>query len=168
VRLLVDCLGGMDDPRKAGLAEKNRNSRKLACRRFIFSPPHSPGDCIQAPLYPCPSVPSVVSFPPTAQRPFAAYTFYHVTHQNFYLTTNSTNFHEWGAASPENFIIGFIRVHSCHLTQSLPLFRPSGQPWVALSRIRPDARLWLVSLQPRSACSLLKWEQLTLCALCVL
>jgi hypothetical protein len=94
----------------------------------------------------------VVSFPPTAQRPFAAYTFYHVTHQNFYLTTNSTNFHEWGAASPENFIIGFIRVHSCHLTQSLPLFRPSGQPWVALSRIRPDARLWFIfSLQPRSA-----------------
>ena len=36
------------------------------------------------------------------------------------------------------------------------------------SRIRPDARLWLVSLQPRTACSLLKWEQLTLCALCVL
>jgi len=28
-----------------------------------------------------------------------------------FLTTNSTNFHEWGAASPENFIIGFIRVH---------------------------------------------------------
>jgi hypothetical protein len=28
------------------------------------------------------------------------------------LTTNSTNFHEWGAASPENFVIGLIRVHS--------------------------------------------------------
>jgi hypothetical protein len=84
----------------------------------------------------------VVSFPPTGHRLFVAYTFYHVTHQNFYLTTNSTNFHEWGAASPENFIIGFIRVHSFYS--------------------------WLVSLQPRSACSLLKWEQLTLCALCVL
>ena len=47
--LFTDCLGGMDDPREAGLAEKNRNSRKLACRRFVFSPPHSPGDCIQAP-----------------------------------------------------------------------------------------------------------------------
>ena len=71
--LLTDCLSGMDDPAKAGLAEKNRNSRKLACRRFIFSPPHSPGDCIQAPLYPCPSVSSVVHiFPPTAQRPSAA------------------------------------------------------------------------------------------------
>lgn len=55
--LFTDCLGGMDDPREAGLAEKNRNSRKLACRRFVVSPPHSPGDCIQAPLYPCPSVP---------------------------------------------------------------------------------------------------------------
>ena len=40
----------MDDPAKAGLAEKNRNSRKLACRRFVVSPPHSPGDCIQAPF----------------------------------------------------------------------------------------------------------------------
>jgi len=29
-----------------------------------------------------------------------------------FLTTNSTNFHEWGAASPENFIVGFIRVYS--------------------------------------------------------
>jgi hypothetical protein len=27
-------------------------------------------------------------------------------------TTNKTNFHEWGAASPGNFILGFIRVHS--------------------------------------------------------
>jgi len=27
-------------------------------------------------------------------------------------TTNKTNFHEWGAASPGNFIVGFIRVHS--------------------------------------------------------
>jgi hypothetical protein len=37
--------------REAGLAEKNRNSRKLACRRFVVSPPHSPGECIQSPLY---------------------------------------------------------------------------------------------------------------------
>ena len=29
-----------------------------------------------------------------------------------FLTTNSTNFHEWGAASRENFIVSFIRVHS--------------------------------------------------------
>jgi hypothetical protein len=28
------------------------------------------------------------------------------------LTTNRTNFHEWGAASPENFIVGLIRVYS--------------------------------------------------------
>ena len=28
------------------------------------------------------------------------------------LSTNSTNFHEWGAASPENFVFGLIRVHS--------------------------------------------------------
>jgi hypothetical protein len=28
------------------------------------------------------------------------------------LTTNRTNFHEWGAASPENLLVGFIRVHS--------------------------------------------------------
>ena len=28
------------------------------------------------------------------------------------LTTKRTNFHEWGAASPENFIVGVIRVHS--------------------------------------------------------
>jgi phage protein U len=28
------------------------------------------------------------------------------------LTTNKTNFHEWGAASPGNFILGLIRVHS--------------------------------------------------------
>ena len=33
-----------------------------------------------------------------------------------------------GAASPENFIVGFIRVYLLGLTQSLPLFRPSGQP----------------------------------------
>jgi hypothetical protein len=46
-----------------------------------------------------------------------------------FLTTNSTNFHEWGAASPENFIIGFIRVHSFYS--------------------------WLASLQPRTARSLL-------------
>ena len=26
-------------------------------------------------------------------------------------TTKSTNFYEWGAASPENFGFGFIRVH---------------------------------------------------------
>jgi hypothetical protein len=25
---------------------------------------------------------------------------------------NSTNFHEWGAAPPENFLVGIIRVHS--------------------------------------------------------
>lgn len=37
------------------------------------------------------------------------------------------------------------------------------------SRIRPDARLWFIfPFQPRTACSLLKWEQLTLCALGVL
>ena len=29
------------------------------------------------------------------------------------LTTNKTNFREWGAASPEDFIVPFIRVHSC-------------------------------------------------------
>ena len=34
-------------------------------------------------------------------------------HWGNFLTTNSTNFHECGAASPENFIVGFIRVHSC-------------------------------------------------------
>jgi hypothetical protein len=28
------------------------------------------------------------------------------------LTANGINFHEWGAALPENFIGGFIRVHS--------------------------------------------------------
>ena len=28
------------------------------------------------------------------------------------LTTKSTNFHEWGPASPGNFVFGFIRVHS--------------------------------------------------------
>ena len=28
------------------------------------------------------------------------------------LSTNSTNFHEWGAASPENFVFGLMRVHS--------------------------------------------------------
>ena len=51
----------------------------------------------------------------------------------------------------------FIRAHPCHLTQSLPLFRPSGQPWVALSRTRPDARLWFIySLRPRSACGLMQ------------
>jgi len=33
-----------------------------------------------------------------------------------------------GAASLENFIIGFIRVYLLTLTQLLPLFRPSGQP----------------------------------------
>jgi hypothetical protein len=27
-------------------------------------------------------------------------------------TTNGTNIHEWGAASPENFLAGIIRVHS--------------------------------------------------------
>jgi hypothetical protein len=31
----------------------------------------------------------------------------------------------------------------CSLTRSLPPGRPSGQPSVALSRIHPDARLWL-------------------------
>jgi hypothetical protein len=30
------------------------------------------------------------------------------------LTTNSTNLHEWGAASPENFLAGIIRVHACY------------------------------------------------------
>jgi hypothetical protein len=29
-----------------------------------------------------------------------------------FLTTNRTNFYEWGAASPENFIVGLIRVYS--------------------------------------------------------
>jgi hypothetical protein len=28
------------------------------------------------------------------------------------LTANSTNFREWGAASPENFVFGLIRVRS--------------------------------------------------------
>ena len=45
----------------------------------------------------------------------------------------------------------FIRADLCHLTQSLPLFRPSGQPWVALSRIRPDARLWFIFPSNRTA-----------------
>jgi hypothetical protein len=57
-------LGWHGCSREVGLARKNQNSRKLACRRFIFSPPYSPGDCIQVPLYLCPSVSSVVhSFP---------------------------------------------------------------------------------------------------------
>ena len=60
-----------------------------------------------------------------------------------FLTTNSTNFHEWGAASRENFIVGFIRVYS-------------------------EYSWFIFSLQPRSACSLLKWEELTLCVLGVL
>jgi hypothetical protein len=29
-----------------------------------------------------------------------------------FLTTNKTSFHEWGAASLENFIASIIRVHS--------------------------------------------------------
>jgi len=29
-----------------------------------------------------------------------------------FLTTNRTSFHEWAAASPEDFIFGFIRVYS--------------------------------------------------------
>jgi hypothetical protein len=29
-----------------------------------------------------------------------------------FFTTNRTNFHEWGAASPENFIFDMIRVYS--------------------------------------------------------
>ena len=33
----------------------------------------------------------------------------------------NTIFHEWGSASLENFIIGFIRVYLRNLTQSLPL-----------------------------------------------
>ena len=33
-----------------------------------------------------------------------------------------------GEASPENLILGFIRVFLLSLTQLLPLFRPSGQP----------------------------------------
>ena len=57
-----------------------------------------------------------------------------------FLTTNSTNFHEWGAASRENFIVGFIRVHS-------------------------EYSWFIFSLQPGSARSLLKWEELTLCVL---
>ena len=36
-------------------------------------------------------------------------------------TAKNTNFHEWGAASLENFIIGFIRVYLRNMTQSLPL-----------------------------------------------
>ena len=33
-----------------------------------------------------------------------------VQSERFSLTTNKTNFHEWGAASPENFVFGLIRV----------------------------------------------------------
>jgi hypothetical protein len=34
------------------------------------------------------------------------------TTDGIFLTSNGTNFHESGAASPKNFIVGFIRVHS--------------------------------------------------------
>jgi len=34
------------------------------------------------------------------------------TTDGIFLTTNVTSFHESGAASPKNFIVGFIRVHS--------------------------------------------------------
>ena len=55
-----------------------------------------------------------------------------------FLTTNRTNFHEWGAASLEMFVFGLVRVDSKILTQSLPLIRPSGQPSVARPHARPD------------------------------
>jgi hypothetical protein len=32
-----------------------------------------------------------------------------------YSTTNCTNFHEWGAASPQILLAGFIRVHAGYL-----------------------------------------------------
>jgi hypothetical protein len=36
------------------------------------------------------------------------------------LTTNSTSFHEWGAAAPEILLVCFIRVHShCNNGQAL-------------------------------------------------
>jgi hypothetical protein len=47
-----------------------------------------------------------------------------------------------GAASLENFIIGFIRVYLLTLNHLLPLFRPSGQPQVAPPHARPGIRLW--------------------------
>jgi len=44
------------------------------------------------------------------------------------------------ANAPEHPIICF---NQFHLTSSLPLACPLGQPSVALSRIHPDARLWI-------------------------
>ena len=44
------------------------------------------------------------------------------------------------------WVLLFIRAYLGHLTRSLPLARPSGQPLVALSRTCPGARLWLKKL----------------------
>ncbi len=106
---------------------------------------------------------------------------------------------EWGRAKTKtlqasliNFCF-FLPIPACwdHLTRSFPLFRPSGCTHAvflahtqgarlcpsgkfeliapALSRIRPDARLWLIfPLRPRSARSLLNCKQFTFCVLRVL
>jgi hypothetical protein len=42
-------------PRRENGGEKSK-LRNLDCRRFVFSPTHSPGDCIQDPPYPCPVI----------------------------------------------------------------------------------------------------------------
>jgi hypothetical protein len=46
---------------QSGIGEEKSKLAQARLQRFVFSPPHSPGDCIQAPLYPCPSVSSVVN-----------------------------------------------------------------------------------------------------------
>jgi len=57
---------------QSGIGGEKSKLAQARLQRFVFSPTHSPGDCIQAPLYPCPSVPSLVHiFPPTAQRLWA-------------------------------------------------------------------------------------------------
>jgi hypothetical protein len=47
-----------------------------------------------------------------AQKATATQSSIDIHDQWEFLTTNRTNFHELGAASPENFILGFIRVYS--------------------------------------------------------
>jgi hypothetical protein len=43
------------------------------------------------------------------------------------LTANRTNFHEWGAASPEMFVFGLIRVNSSHSwVKNIPSFTDRG------------------------------------------
>ena len=71
--LLADCLSGMDDLAKRDWRRKIKTRASSLAGGLFFRRPIRPATASKPPLYPCPSVFSVVHFsPPATQHLFVA------------------------------------------------------------------------------------------------